>query len=73
MMQEIHASIRLELDEDPRQASGMLADFAAAWAEMLKKLDLESIEQSVTIGEARRQRAPRKARTPRLVTPTEAA
>jgi hypothetical protein len=67
-MQEITATIRLELDPDPRQASGMVAAVAAAWAEMLNKIDLESVEQSFSINEVfeKRVRAPRK---PKLVKP----
>jgi hypothetical protein len=75
MAQEIQATIRLELDPDPRQASGMVAVVAAAWAEMLHKIDLESVEQSFSINEVfeKRVRAPR-VRKPQLVaTPPEAA
>jgi hypothetical protein len=79
-MQEITATIRLELDPDPRQASGMVAAVAAAWAEMLNKIDLESVEQSFSINEVFEKpakRAPRKTKTEKpelgLVKPDEAA
>ena len=66
--QELFASVRVELEEDPRDAAKVLAAFASAWAEMLEKVGLE-VEASLTINEARAKRAPRK---PRLVTPPTA-
>jgi hypothetical protein len=72
MIQELFGSVRIELPEDPRQTAKILADFATAWASMLEQVGLE-VEASLTLNEARKPRTPRKARTPRLVTPTEAA
>lgn len=70
-MQELFASIRIEMTDDPRQVAGVLADFGTAWAAMLEKLGLE-VEASITISEGR-AKTPRKPRRPRLVTPPEAA
>ena len=69
MMQELFASVRIEMTDDPRQVAGTLADFGKAWATMLETIGLE-VEASVTISEGRAKRAPRK---PRLVPPQEAA
>jgi hypothetical protein len=67
-MQELFASLRIELMEDPRQTAAILADFAKAWAEMLEKVGLE-VEASLTINEGRAKRPPGRPRKPRLVAP----
>jgi hypothetical protein len=61
--QELFASLRVELTEDPRQTAGILADFGKAWGEMLDKIGLE-VEASISLNERVRPRGPRK---PKLV------
>jgi hypothetical protein len=70
-IQELFASVRIELMEDPRQNAAILAEFAGAWQTMLEKVGLE-VEASLTISEGR-TKAVRKPRKPRLVTPQDAA
>ena len=71
MMQELFASVRIEMTDDPRQVAGTLADFGKAWATMLETIGLE-VEASVTISEGR-TKVTRRPRKPRLVSPPEAA
>jgi hypothetical protein len=64
-MQELFASLRVELTEDPRQTAGILADFAKAWAEMLEKIGLE-VQASISLNETR-TRGGRRPPKPKLV------
>jgi hypothetical protein len=73
-MQEIHASIRVELPEDPGLSSVRHVLVAQAWAEMIAKLhDLDGVECALTINEGRKPRQTRKPRAPRLVMPPQDA
>lgn len=65
-MQEIYASLKVELPDDPIEASTMLAAITSRWAEMLKQLDMKHVVASLTIDETRNRRAPRKPRLHRM-------
>jgi hypothetical protein len=70
--QELFASLRVELTEDPRQTAAILSRFADAWAEMLDKVGEYEVEASLTINEGRTKRPPRPRKQKRelgLVTP----
>jgi hypothetical protein len=62
--QELFASLRVELTEDPRQTAAILSRFATAWAEMLDKVGEYDVEASLSLNERIRSRGPRK---PKLV------
>lgn len=64
-MQELHASLVIELPDDPRQQADILASFSALWARLLKDTDLE-VEASLTLNESRGK--PKRERTPKLKT-----
>ncbi|HEY6254503.1 MAG TPA: hypothetical protein VIY51_01795 [Xanthobacteraceae bacterium] len=70
MAQEIGFSMSLRLPDDPVQAAELHEKFAAATRAFVAAIHLENAKTHVWI---RQVRAPRAKRSPRLVTPPEAA
>ena len=69
MPQELYASLRIELSEEPATAAGQLAEVTAAWAEMMRRISAEmTVVQAISVNESR-NKGVRKHRkqAPRLV------
>jgi hypothetical protein len=64
--QELFASLRLELTEDPRQTAAILSRFADAWAELLDKIGEYEVNANLTLNETR-TRGGRRPPKPKLV------